>query len=120
MAAVAVPSRVPNRGRRCDVTRAFSGAPDNGGAFSGAQMCAEVLCHPCILGGSPTKVNKIRIGCLSHAFSRAQQWALHSGGPQERATEIRLAPSAMASRGPKSGLKCYVTPAFSGVPNKGE
>ena len=51
VAAVAVPSRVPNRGRRCDVTRAFSGAPDNGSAFSGAQMCAEVLCHPCILGG---------------------------------------------------------------------
>ena len=51
VAAVAVPSRVPNRGRRCDVTRAFSGAPDNGSAFSGAQMCTEVLCHPCILGG---------------------------------------------------------------------
>ena len=41
--------------------------------------------------GSPTKGNKIRIGCLT-----------------------------LPSRGPKRGRKCHVTLAFSGIPNKGE
>ena len=87
-------------------------------AFSGAQKLAEVLCHPCILAG-PQKREAISELAAS-AMPSHVRWALHSRGPQERATKIRLAPSAMASRGPKSGLKCYVTPAFLGVPNKGE
>ena len=76
--------------------------------------------------GSPTKGNKIRVGCLNHAFSRAPKWAQavrHPcilGGPQQRGAKSELAASAMPPRGLKSGRKCYVTPAFSGVPNKGE
>ena len=31
-----------------------------------------------------------------------------------------MAASPLPSRGPKRGRKCYVTPAFSGIPNKGE
>ena len=59
--------------------------------FSGARKWAEMLHHPCILGDPQTKGDTIRIGCLSRAF-----W------------------------GPTSGRKCYVTPAFSGIPNKGD
>ena len=44
-------------------------------------------CHPCILGGPKTKGDKIRIGCPTTSFS-----------------------------GPKRGRKCYITPAFSGIP----
>ena len=31
-----------------------------------------------------------------------------------------MATSPLPSREPKRGRKCYVTPAFSGVPNKGD
>ena len=31
-----------------------------------------------------------------------------------------MATSPLSSRGPTSGRNCYVTPAFSGVPNKGD
>ena len=50
-----------------------------------------MLHQPCILRDPQTKADKIRIGCLNPAF-----W------------------------GPKSGRKCYITPAFLGVPNKGD
>ena len=50
-----------------------------------------MLHHPCILGDPQTNGDKIRIGCLNPAF-----W------------------------GATSGLKCYVNPAFSGIPNKGD
>ena len=35
-------------------------------------------------------------------------------GPQQRGTKSKVAP--LPSRGPKRGRKCYVTPAFLGVP----
>ena len=62
-------------------------------AFSGAQKRAEMLCHPCILGGP-----------------QHQAWGAKSD----------MATLPLPSRGPKRGRKCYVTPAFSGIPNKEE
>ena len=59
-------------------------------AFSGAQKRAELLRHPCILGG-------------------------HQRQAQGAKSEVATSP--LPSRGPKRGRKCYVTPAFSGVPN---
>ena len=62
-------------------------------------------------------MDKIRIGCLTPAFWEAHKWAemLHHpcilGGPQQRGQN---------QSGPTSGRKCYITPAFSGVPNKGD
>ena len=59
-------------------------------AFSGAQKRAKMLHHPCILGHSQTKGNKIRIASLTLAFSGAQKRAkmLHHpcipGGPQTK------------------------------------
>ena len=41
-------------------------------------------------------------------------------GPRQRGTQSELAASPLPSREPKRGRKCYVTPAFSGIPNKGE
>ena len=37
--------------------------------------------------------------------------------PQQRGKQTEVAPSALPSRGPKRGSKCYITPAFLGVPN---
>ena len=62
MAASALPSRGPKRGRNCYVTLAFSGVPKAKRgenikigcltpAFSGAQKRAELLRNPCILRG---------------------------------------------------------------------
>ena len=135
LAALAMPSRGPKTGQKCYVTPAFSGVPNKG------EQNQNWLPEPCLLGGpkvggsamsplhsrgSPTKGNKIRIGCLSHAFSGAEKWAevlCHPcilGGPQQRGTKSELAASAMPFRDPKGGQKCSVTPAFSGVPHKGE
>ena len=73
---------------------------------------------------SPTKGNKIRSGYLTPAFSGAPKEGgnatspLHSQGiPKQRGTKSEEATSPLPSRGPKGGRKCYVTPAFSAIPN---
>ena len=40
--------------------------------------------------------------------------------PQQRGAKPEVATSALPSWGPKGGRKCYVTPTFLGIPNKGE
>ena len=89
--------RVPNPNSSGHTTNNWRGFP-NSTAFPkgnkitiGAQKWTEEPRHPCILG------------C-----------------PQQRGTKSDLAASAMPSRGPKRGQKCYATPAFSSVANKGE
>ena len=130
-----MPSRGPKSGQKCYVTPAFSRVANKGG------QNRNWLPEPCLIGGpkvggsamsplhprgSPKKGNKIRIGWHSSAFSGAQTWAevlRHPcilRGPQQRGKKSELATLAMPSQGPKSGQKCYGTPAFSGVPNRGE
>ena len=91
----------PKRGRKCYTTPAFSGVPNKGdkikvGPKEGgnatpplhsrgsptkgtkskwAQKRAEMLHHPCILGGPQTNRDKIRIGCLNPAFWGTHKWA---------------------------------------------
>ena len=177
--------RWPTGGRKCYITPAFSGVPkqgdkDNGGPQVGgsatsplrsqgspnkgtksklAHKWAEVLHHPCVLGGTPTrgqgqrwptsgrncyitpafsgvpkhedKVNggpQVGGGATSPLPSRgspntgtkskvAHKWAevLHPpcvlGGPQRK---------GQSQRWPTSGRKCYITPAFPGVPKQGD
>ena len=108
-----------------------------------------MLRHPCILGDpqrqlrgakkglwSQTMRNKIRTGCLTHAFSRAQKRAemlRHPsilGDPQHQAqrakyqlwcqkkgNKIRSGCLTHASSSTKRGQKRYVSLAFSGIPN---
>ena len=86
-----------------------------------------MLRHLCIMRGptTPSAGNKIRSGYLTPTFAGVQKRAemLHHpcilGGPQRQArgTKSDVATSPLPSRGPKRGLKCYITPAFSGVPN---
>ena len=77
-AAPPLPSWGPKRGRKCYVTLAVSGVPNakKGGeitsgcltpAFSGAQKRAEMLRHPCSLGGPQRQ-----------AWGQNQKW--HIGG----------------------------------------
>ena len=103
-------SRGPKRGRKCYVTLAFSGILNTKRGEQNRKW-------------SPTKGNKIRSGYLTPAFSRAQKRAAmlcHRcilGDPQQRGAKSEWAASLLPSRGPKRGRKCYVTLAFSGIPN---
>ena len=97
VAAPPLPSRGPKKGRKCYITTAFSGVTNKG------EQNQKRLPHPCLLGG-PKQGGNISI----------------LGGLQQRGTKSEKAISHLPSRGPKRGQKCYVTPAFSGIPNKGE
>ena len=107
----------PKRGPKCYITPAFSGLPNKGDKSKRAQKRAEMLHQPCILRDPQTKANQIKFGCLNPAFWGAQKWAqmLHHtcipGGPQQKGQN---------QSGPKRGRKCYITPAFAGIPNKGD
>ena len=73
-----------------------------------AHQCAEVLHHHCVLGGpqgngTETKVAHKRAEKLHHAYV--------PGVPRTR---------GQSSPWPTGGRKCYVTPAFSGLPKQGD
>ena len=57
-----------------------------------------MLHYPCILGGPQRRRAKPK---------RAQKWAEMLHHPNE---------GGQNQSGPKRGRKCYITPAFSGVP----
>ena len=78
----------------------------------GAQKRAEMLHHPCILGGPQQREQNRKskptpgVTMMHHATKRG----------------FKDCPGFLNSTGrlgPKRGRKCYITPAFSGVPNKG-
>ena len=133
MAASPLPSPGSTRGRKCYVTPAFSGVPNKGDEYQ------EWLSHPCTPGGPqekryitlaffgvPNKGDKTRSGCLTPALSGAHKRAavlhnpLRSGGSPTNGTKSEVGASPLPSRGPTRERKCYVTLAFSGVPNKGD
>ena len=113
MAASPLPSQGPKQGRKCYVTPAFSGIPNIG------EQNQKWLPHPCLLrgpkeGGNATSPLHSRGSPTPSAGSKIRS------GPQQRGTKSEVAASPLPSQGPKQGRKCYVTPAFSGIPNIGE
>ena len=141
VAALALPSQKPKRGRKCYATPAFSGIPNAKReeqnrkwlphlALSGAQKRGGNAMSPLHSRGSPTPSagNKMRSGCFTPALLGAQKRAgmlCHPcilGGPQRQArgTKSKVAASPLPYWGPKRGRKCYAALAFWGVPNKGE
>ena len=99
-------SPAPSTGRKSRVATSAlpsRGSPTKGTRSKWAQKRAKMLHHPCILGGPQRQ-----------ARGENQMWLPHPcllGGPQQRGQD---------QSGPKRGRKCYITPAFSGVPNKGD
>ena len=70
-----------------------------------------MLRHPCILGGPQQKEQNQK--------SKRTPWVTMMHHTTERG--FKDCPGFLNSTGrlqPKRGRKCYVTPAFSGVPNK--
>ena len=94
-----------------------SSGPQNMGDWSGGveepnRGALRALVHRLV---QMWKGVKIRIGCLNLVLSGAQKWAemVHHpcilGGPQQRGQN---------QSGRKRGRKCYITPAFSGIPKQ--
>ena len=143
-------SGVPNKadiiGRGC-LTPAFSGAkrraevlpnpcvlggPQHKGQnqkwlphrfFSRAHKRAQVQRNPCLLGG-PQQTGQNRKWlphpCNPGGPSTAERLRMCSWGSPNKRTKSEVVASPLPSHGPKRGWKCYVTPAFLGVPNKGD
>ena len=134
----------PKRGRKCYVTPAFSGVPNKGGQNQkskrtlGVTMMLLVPKHgfkdcPGFLNSTGRLGPKRGRKCyVTPAFSRVP----NKGGQNQKSkrtlgvTMMLLVPkrgfkdcpgflNSTGRLGPKRGRKCYVTPAFSGVPNKG-
>ena len=133
MGSSPLPSRGPKSGRKLYITPTFSGIPKQKG-----EQNQKWLPHPCFLGGpkegrnatpslhsrrSPnTEGDKVRIVCLTLAFSGAHKWAEMLDHPcilqdyQQRGTKSEVGTPSLPSRGPKRGQKCYITPPFSAIP----
>ena len=102
----------PTSGRKCYITRAFSGIPKDMGnkiRTGGAHNWAEMIHHPCILG-APQR----------HGGQNQNWWGPQVGGNATSPLHSRGSPKTWGTKselvGPKSGRKCYITPAFSGIP----
>ena len=91
-------------------------------------MCAKVtfgycpsyvcvcVCVYCILRG-PKEGRNATLRLQSQGPPTPSTGSKIRSGPQQRGTKLEVAASPLPSRGPKRGQKCYITPAFSGVPN---
>ena len=102
----------PTSGGRCYITPAFAGIPkDNGDKIRNGRALkwAEMLYYLCILGD------------LQRQRARNQNWwGPQVGGNATSPLHSRGSPKTMGTKselvGPTSGRKCYITPAFSGIP----
>ena len=102
----------PTSGWKCYITPAFSGIPKDMVdkiRIGGAHKWLEMLHHPHILGGSQ-----------KHGGQNQNWWGLQVGGNATSPPHSRGSPKTWGTKselvGPTSGRKCYITPAFAGVP----
>ena len=122
VAASPLPSWEPQKGRKCYVTPALLGNPNSKRgeqnqkwspikwnkirsgcltpAFWGGQKRAQTLRHPCILGDPQHQARGAKSEVVPNKRKQNQKWLPH--------------PCLLG--GPKKGRKCYVTPAFLGIP----
>ena len=127
VAASPLRSQGPNRRRKCYVILASSGIPNAKRreqnqkwlphpCFFGAQKRAEMLCYPYLLGG-PKNGGKVTSPLHSQGSPTPSAGSKIGSGPQQTGTKSEVATSPMHCWRPKRGRDCYVTPAFSGIPN---
>ena len=137
LATSPLPSRGLKRGCNGYASRAFSGVHNKGDkmrigcltpAFSQGQKGAELICHPCILGGPKRQARGQNLKWLPHPcvlggpkHGGLVTETLHSrgggGGDANHTAELTgrcLTPAFLQA---KRGWNCYATCAFSGVPN---
>ena len=101
-------------GRKCYITPAFSGVIKDMGnkiRIGGAHKWAEMLHHPCILG-DPQRHGGHNQNWLGPQVGGNSTSPLHSRrSPKPRGRKSELV-------GPTSGRKCYITLAFSRIPQR--
>ena len=102
----------PTSGRKCYITPTFSGIPKDMGdkiRIGEAHKWEEMVYHPCILG-DPQR----------HGGQNQNWWGPQVGGNATSPLYPRGSPKTWGTKsdlvGPTSGRKCYITPAFSGIP----
>ena len=102
----------PTGARKCYITPTFSGIPKDMGdkiRIGGAHKWAEMLHHPCILGG-PQR----------HGGQNQNWWGPQVGGNATSPLHSRGSPKTWGTKselvGPTGGRKCYITPTVSGIP----
>ena len=101
----------PTSGRKCYITPAFSAVPNEMGTKSelaGPTSGQKCYITPAFSGNPKERGDKIRIGG-AHKWAEMLHHPCILGGPQQRGQN---------QSGPTSGRKCYITPAFSGIPNE--
>ena len=74
------------------------------------------LPHPCLLGGPKEGANATS-PLHSRGSPTPRAGSKIKSGAQQRGTKLEVAASPLSSWGPKRGQKCYVTLAFSRIPN---
>ena len=91
-----------------------------------AKKKVETVRLRCILGrpqrqarGAKSEMVASALPCPCREAEKRAEMLRHLGGPQRQGqgAKSEVAISSLPSRGAKSGRKCYVTHAFSGVPN---
>ena len=100
--------RWPTSGRRCHITPAFSGVPKQRDKVNGGPQVGGSATSPLRSRGSPNKGTK---SMVAHKWAEVLHHPCVLGGPQTR---------RQSQRWPTSGRRCYITPAFSGVPKQGD
>ena len=102
----------PTSGQKCYITPAFAGVPKGMGnkiRIGGAHKWLEMLHHPRILGGHQR-----------HGEQNQNWWGPQVGRNATSPLHSRGSPGPWGAKselvGPTSGRKCYITPAFSGIP----
>ena len=90
----------------------FSGIPN----AKRAEQNKKWLPHPCLLGG-PKKGGNATSPLHSRGSPTRRAGSKMRTRPQQRGTKSKVATSPLPSRRPKTRPKCYLIPAFSGIPN---
>ena len=76
------------------------------------------LPHPCLFGGPKEGLNAMS-PVHSQGSPTPSVGRKFKSGPLQRGTKSKVATSPVHSRRPKRGQTCYITCAFSGIPNLG-
>ena len=98
----------PTSGRKCYITPAFSGVPQQGDKVKRGPQVGGSATSPLLSRGSPDTGTKSKV---AHKWAEVLHHPCVLGGPQTR---------GQRQWWPTSGQKCYITPAFSGVPKQGD
>ena len=105
----------PTSGRKCYVNLAFSGVPNKGDKIKAGPKEGKNATSALHSRGSPNKwrqnQNWLPKPCLlgAHKWAEMLRQPCILGGPQQRGQN---------QSGPKRGQKCYISPAFSGIPKQ--